>query len=317
MRLKPAPRPARGAARRGSASAPRPAKPAEQARAKRGVAHARRRGVSGGLPRTPRLLSGGRLAATVLALAVAGALGFLVNGPWLRVSSFAWDGVRYTSADRLEAVLDPVRGESLLAVDARDLTARLRTIPAIADARVETRFPDGIAVEVTERVPALIWQTPAVRLVVDRDGVVFGEIALGARLTGEFATLPVVDDRRPASRDIIIGDRIPSAEMVTAATLGAIRPAALGSAAKAVAVRIDDRCGYEVLPRPTGSWTAVLGFYGVDAGEGAVAARISAQVAAVRTLFASHRENTVGWVDARNPGKVYWRPNGPGGTDAC
>ena len=26
---------------------------------------------------------------------------------------------------------------------------------------------------------------------------------------------------------------------------------------------------------------------------------------------------SVGWLDARNPGKVYWRPNGPDGSDAC
>jgi hypothetical protein len=56
--------------------------------------------------------------------------------------------------------------------------------------------------------------------------------------------------------------------------------------------------------------------YGPSAGD-ASPADIDAQVAAVRTLFAAHRENTIGWVDVRNPGKVYWRPNGPGGSNAC
>ena len=38
--------------------------------------------------------------------------------------------------------------------------------------------------------------------------------------------------------------------------------------------------------------------------------RLDRQIAAVRTLFAAHPEDEVGWVDARNPGKVYFRAKG-------
>jgi hypothetical protein len=38
--------------------------------------------------------------------------------------------------------------------------------------------------------------------------------------------------------------------------------------------------------------------------------QIERQVSAVRTLFAAHPESTVSWVDARNPGKVYFRAKG-------
>ncbi len=288
------------------------------ARPRRGAAHARRGGPRLHLPRLSRGPIGGRILAGLLALAFAGGLLFCVNGPWLRVSSIASAGTRYTSADRLSAVLDPVRGESLLSVDAGSLAGRLAALPAVASARVETRFPDGVSVQLVEKTPALTWQTPAVRLVVAADGTVFGEVALTATLPSELASLPYVTDGRSASRNIIIGDRIPAAEMATALELDRIDPAALGSSAKGISVQLTDTCGYVLKPRPSGTWQAVFGLYGLDVGDAdAVKARIAEQVAAVRTLFAVHRENTVGRVDARNPGKVYWRANGPGGSDAC
>jgi hypothetical protein len=37
-------------------------------------------------------------------------------------------------------------------------------------------------------------------------------------------------------------------------------------------------------------------------------ARIERQVGGVRTLFAEEPETTIGWLDVRNPGRVYWRP---------
>ncbi len=270
------------------------------------------------MPRFSRGASGGRILAALLALAFAGGLLFCVNGPWLRVSSIAWAGTRYTSADRLTAVLDPVRGESLLAVDSASLAERLATLPAVASARVETRFPNGVSVQVVEKEPASVWRTPAVQLVVGSDGTVFGEVALSATLPSDLASLPYIIDQRQASRNIIIGDRIPADVMATALQLERVAPAAMGSSAKGFSVVLDDTCGYTLRPRPSGTWQAVFGLYGLDIGDAAaVDTRIAAQVAAVRTLFAAHRENTVGWVDARNPGKVYWRANGPGGSDAC
>jgi len=270
------------------------------------------------LPRWRSLPSAGRLLAALLALAFAGGLLLVINGPWLRVDSVAWAGTRYTSDARLNAILDPLRGASLLAIDTTAVAEQLTALPAVAAARVETRFPHGISVELTEKAPALVWRTSAVQLVVADDGAAIGEVPLQADLPAGLAPLPFVDDRRAASRNIILGARIPADELATALELRGIDPAALGSSARSLAVTLDDACGYSIQPRPRGTWTAVFGSYGLDVGDrAAVAARIGEQVAAVRTLFASHRENTVGWVDARNPGKVYWRANGPGGSDTC
>jgi hypothetical protein len=182
---------------------------------------------------------------------------------------------------------------------------------------VEPTLPGGISVAIQEKVPALVWQTSAVRLLVADDGVVFGDLALSTPLPAALARLPLIDDRRETSLDFFIGDRIPDAERSVALRLSAINPVALGSTAKGLRVRLDAQCGYVISARNGASWSAAIGLSGMDANSAAMSAGIDARVAAVRTLFAAHSERGIRWVDARNPGKVYWRANGPGGSDAC
>ena len=58
------------------------------------------------------------------------------------------------------------------------------------------------------------------------------------------------------------------------------------------------------------AWRAVLGLYGPNliADPALLDQRIAEQLAAIRTLFGAETEEGVDWVDARNPGRVYWRP---------
>jgi POTRA domain, FtsQ-type len=291
-------------------------RPSARARRASG-AHARRRGRTFAAPRVrlgfPRA---GRLLAAVLACALGGGLMALINGPWLRVAAVGSSPTQYVTGDELSAVLNPVKGTSLLALDERALVGRLRALPAVADAQIDPRIPDGLVVSITEKAPAYIWQTSAVRLVVARDGMVIGEIALREQLSGAMARLPLVDDQRRSSHDFSPGDRIPAGDAATALRLAGTAPALLGSAAPSLQVHIDERCGYLLTPKRGAAWSAALGFYTDDGGAGS-ASILDDQLAAVRTLFAAHRETAVSWVDARNPGKVYWRPNGLGGSDAC
>ena len=304
----------RGAVRRDGA---RPAAPDGTPSRKSGAqARARRRPRPRARTRVP-LLGAGRLLALVLAGALVAGFLWLLEGPWLRIGSMALAGAHYTSGDAVAAILEPLKGSSLLTLDDTAVAARLTSLPAVRAAHVEPTLPGGISVQLEEKAPALIWQTSAVRLVVAADGAVFGKTALAASLAPPLAALPLVDDRRRASLDIYIGDRVPEPERSIALRLAAINPATLGSKAKALQVRLDDRCGFVIAPRSGAGWAAAMGLYGMDPDPTATAARIGAQVAAIRTLFAAHRESSVGWVDARNPGRVYWRPNGPDGSDAC
>jgi len=276
---------------------------------RRPSAHARR-------PRTPlrrrvrrALPAPGRIAAGVLTAVLVGGLLALVNGPWLRVGRVAWAGERYTPASQLERVLAPLDGTALLAVDATAVVAKLQRLPAVSRATVEAVLPDAVRVHIVEKVAAVVWQTTAVRLVGDADGTLIAQLALDAELPADLAALPLIDDRRVQARSLIVGDVIDPSTLAAALRLSAVEPAALGSAAVELGVRLTDDDGF-LLVSDQPIWQADFGLY-PDSDSGLPAAlqeRVEAQVTAVRTLFSFEGEGKISWVDVRDPRRVYWRP---------
>ncbi len=276
---------------------------------RRSSTHARRPGP--GLRRRLRqaLPAPGRIAAVLLTAALVGGLLALINGPWLRVAHVAFAGARYTPANQLQRALGSLDGSALLIVNAADAAHKLERLPAVLSASVEATLPDAVKVTIVEKVPAFVWQTSAVRLVGVTDGTLIGQVALRAKLSADLAALPLIDDRRVASGDIIVGDRIDAPTLAAALRLSTVVPTALGSGSLALEVRLTDDDGFLLVS--TGPvWQADFGFYPAqDEGEqGTLDAQVNAQVAAVRTLFSAQPEGGVSWVDARDPGRVYWRP---------
>jgi hypothetical protein len=287
-----------------------------------GAAPKRRTGAHAAPRNRPRLrlpqlgLPGlGRVAALVVAMALAAGLAYLASAPWLQVAQVAWSGTRYVAESNVAAVLDPVKGTNLLRLDGDALARQLESVPGIASARVNSGFPASLTVDIGEEQPAVLWETPRLRLIVGGDGRVFGAMSLSSSIPDALASLPIVQDLRVSSTDIAQGRTIPADERATALQLTGIDPRRMGSTARGLWVRIRDDCGYVVSPRSGPRWSVAFGFYSSDTQQ-AISGQIEAQVSAVRTLFSAHPERAIGWVDVRNPGKVYWRPNGPGG-DTC
>ena len=304
MKLKPQPRAPR-----------RPSRPSRRGATRAG---ARPRGRQARRPGVPlrhrlagRLPSLRRLLAVVGAAAVAGGLVALLNGPWLQVAAIGWKGGTYTLAADVEAVLGEARGRSVLAVDTRGLRDRLEELPSVAEATVSASLTGRVEATVVERDAALIWETASGRFLAAADGTVFAAVSRDASLPAELASVPAVLDERSASRRMTIGDRIPPAIVETTLRVAAIDPAALGSTADSMTVRLDDEFGFRLVATEAG-WEVALGAYGTDPTETSTeaAARLERQVTAVRTLFASRPEAEIGWVDVRNPGKVYFRAKG-------
>jgi POTRA domain, FtsQ-type len=281
-------------------------------RGKRAASHARRVGPPLRRRLRARLPPLGRVVAVLAMAGLVAGLVVLVNGPWLRIRQVAWAGQRFTAGYELERILGRLRGTQLLALDSTALAADLAALPAVSEVRVEASLPDRLRVTLVERKAAFIWRTSAVQLVCAADGIVIGQVALRSDVPKDLADLPRIDDRRGDSRNIIVGDRLDSATFGTALRLAAIQPATLGSSATGVTVQLDDEYGF-VLVAVGAPWKAAFGGYALDAGgretgSSGSADEILAQVAAVRTLFSVQPEASVSWVDARNPGKVYWRP---------
>ena len=264
-----------------------------------------RQRLAGRLPSLRRVLAGlGAVAATA-------ALAALLGGPWLRVTDVTWAGEQFTAARDLERLLSRHEGASLLTLDTRSLRERLERLPAVAAASVTATLPGHVDVAIVEREVAFVWDTSSARLLGSADGTLFAALPADEALAAELAPMPRIVDGRSSARLMTAGDRIPDAILRTALRLAELDPAALGSAAEQISVRLDDEFGFGLVSTAPG-WEMAFGVYGMDPHETASAAatRLERQVTAVRTLFATRAEASIGWVDARNPGKVYFRAKG-------
>jgi cell division septal protein FtsQ len=281
------------------------------------AARPKRRGAHATRPRAPlrkrlrpRLPSAGRLLAGALFATVLVALVVLVNGPWLRIRHIAFAGQQLTAEQQLADATASLHGASLLTLQSDAVLERLHGLPAVADVRIEPRLLDGVEVTVVEKRPAFVWRTSRARLVGAADGTLIAAQPLAGKLPELLARLPQIDDRRPEATQLAVGDAIPDGLLDTAMRLSQVDPARLGSSAKRLDLRLDLEHGF-LLVSSKPDWQAAFGLYGLDpTQEQPPEGRIEQQIAAVRTLFATHPEASVSWVDARNPGKVYFRAKG-------
>ena len=295
-----------------------PKRPSKLSRRSRRPAASVGRGRQARRPGAPmRRRFAGRLPSLRRVLAVLGALATLavlvafLNGPWLRVTAVAVAGEHYTDVDDLRDLLDEERGVSLLTLDTAALRERLEEIPSVARAVVAASLTGELKATVEEHPVAFVWETGTIRFLGAADGTIFAGEPRGNDPDPDLAALPIISDERIVARLVTIGDVIPEALLRTALEVGAIDPARLGSAATGLAVRLDDEYGFRIAAADPG-WEVALGVFGLDPRETAAGAdaRLERQITAVRTLFASQPESGIGWVDVRNPGKVYFRAKG-------
>jgi hypothetical protein len=305
MKLKPQPRapkarPARSIGRR----RPRVASRGAGRQARRPGVPLRRR-VGARMPSIRRLIAGVGAVAT-LAVLVA-----LLNGPWLLVTDVAWAGERYTAAGDLRDVLETQRGESLLAVDTDALREEIERLPAVDIASVTAGIGGRLEATVVEHEAAFVWVTDTWRFLGAADGTIFARELRTGEPDAALEALPGIGDHRFMARLLSVGDVIPEALLRTALRVAELDPAVLGSDETHLAVLLDDEFGFRLIATEH-RWEVALGVYGIDPRETASEAdeRLERQIAAVRTLFAAHSEDEVGWVDVRNPGKVYFRAKG-------
>jgi hypothetical protein len=235
----------------------------------------------------------------------------LLNGPWLRITEVAWAGEQYTDPEQLESLLATQRGVSVLAVDTAAVRERLEQIPSVDTASVVVTLTGRVEATVVEREAAFVWVTRTARFIGAADGTLFAGGRTQQPLDPTLAALPRVEDRRFVARVVTIGDVIPEPLLRVASRLADVDPAALGSTAAQTGIRLDDEFGFRLVSADP-EWEIAFGVYGLDPRETSADAdaRLERQITAVRTLFSTRPEAEIGWVDVRNPGKVYFRAKG-------
>jgi POTRA domain, FtsQ-type len=194
--------------------------------------------------------------------------------------------LRWTIPDAVLAAVQVPTGTNLFHIETAPIEARLAALPGVAAARVSVSLPHALSITIEERIPILVWQVGNGDFLVDRDGVLFAAVDAAAAAA---AHLPTVVDGRVASPSLmVVGATLSPVDLDAAARLGALVPAALGSAAAALHVRVDDAAGYTVTGGP-GTWTAVFGFYNPSVRSTDL---IPGQVSLLRSLLAD-RESSV------------------------
>jgi cell division protein FtsQ len=126
------------------------------------------------------------------ALAVLGSSLFAIEADQVSVS-----GNVYTDRVRLQAVVDDLVGTPVLAADTQAAERELEAIPWVDQARVRTRFPHGVSIEIRERVALATYAGPDGQFrVIDSDGRVLDVIS-GQPIAYMLITGPDPVDRQP------------------------------------------------------------------------------------------------------------------------
>lgn len=155
------------------------------------------------LPRRRR-----RIAAGLGATLVVACMSFLTQAPPFRVDQVlltrAGDYER-VSGTTLQSVASVV-GQNIFTVSTSTVAAQVASLPGVRRARVITRLPNIVEIEVEERLPIVVWRTFAGDLLVDDQGVVVST----ANRTEEVgrSVLPVVVDTSGTA--VAVGDRVPA-----------------------------------------------------------------------------------------------------------
>ncbi len=111
-------------------------------------------------------LIGSIIVVGVGALAILGSPLFAI-----RAEQVTLTGNVYTDHDQLQAVVDDLVGTPVLVADTQAAERALEAIPWVDEARVQTKFPHGVSIEIREREAMATYQGPDSRFrVLDREG---------------------------------------------------------------------------------------------------------------------------------------------------
>jgi len=203
-------------------------------------------------------LSPVRAGAALTMLLAAFAIYGVGASPAFEFGELRIEGATYTDADAVQRTMEEARGENLFRLSTAPLVASLREIPTVADARIAIALPGTLVVTLDERQPVLVWKVGSQRYLVDRDGLIVGQ--LGDDATPAVAQLPSVVDERARSSSLRTGVRLDPVDVDAATRLASLSPAQIASSARKLAVVVTDDHGYELRAQPEG-WTAIFGFY--------------------------------------------------------
>jgi cell division protein FtsQ len=106
------------------------------------------------------------------------------------VENILVEGREQTDPEALLVLIDVEKGDPLLAINPREIKARIEQMEWVASARVERRFPDTLYIRLQERVPIAFWQREKDTVLIDEAGEI-----INAGQKARFKNLMIVSGR--------------------------------------------------------------------------------------------------------------------------
>jgi cell division protein FtsQ len=150
---------------------------------------------------------------TVVVYAVFRAAGVALSADALTIDSITIEGANRMAERDALAILDGLRGSSMVTADLEGFRQKLLEAPWVADATMRRVFPRRVAVAIVEREPLGIGRIRDASFLIDREGAVIDEF--GPKYA-EF-DLPIIDGLAAGA-----GERDPSEPARRAALAGRV-----------------------------------------------------------------------------------------------
>ncbi|MCW3035584.1 MAG: cell division protein FtsQ, partial [Actinobacteria bacterium] len=110
------------------------------------------------------------LVAASVAVAVASAGVGIWNSSWLKLETVQVTGNHHATTQQVQAAAALSPGVRLTAVSSARVTARVSSLPWVADATVTHVLPSRIRISIRERTPAVVVQAGSRTYLVDHSG---------------------------------------------------------------------------------------------------------------------------------------------------
>lgn len=122
-----------------------------------------------------RALATGLVVSTIVMYAISRAAGLALSASALMVSKITLTGTSRMATGEALALLDGLRGSSIVTADLEPWRLKLLEAPWVADAAMRKIFPGTVSVVITEREPLGIGRIRNSLYLIDREGTIIDE----------------------------------------------------------------------------------------------------------------------------------------------
>ena len=156
----------------------------------------------------------GLVAALAGAALTAGYLGWFRDSSLVAVRDVQITGVSSPDSERIETALaEAAKSMTTLHFDQAELNAAVSGFPTVVSVTGDPSFPNGLAIAVRERPPALVVEAPGRRLAAAADGTLLRGLDLGDAAE----RLPALPVRELPGGDVLEGEALEQAVVLGAA----------------------------------------------------------------------------------------------------